>query len=71
LCYVIGRGAFAKVCLGVQILTGQLVAMKIIEKSSLKTESAKKRIIQEVIILKQLLIYPGIIKLFEVFETKK
>ena len=45
LCYVIGRGAFAKVCLGVQVLTAQLVAMKIIEKSSLKSENAKKRIV--------------------------
>lgn len=53
-CYVIGRGAFAKVCLGVQVLTGAQVAMKIIEKSSLKSENAKKRIIQEIMILKQL-----------------
>lgn len=42
---MIGKGAFAKVCLGIQILTGAKVAMKIIEKSTLKTESAKKRLL--------------------------
>lgn len=42
---MIGKGAFAKVCLGIQILTGAKVAMKIIEKSTLKSESAKKRLL--------------------------
>lgn len=45
--------------------------MKIIEKGSLKSENAKKRIVQEVMMLKQLAAYSQIIKLYEVFETKK
>jgi MAP/microtubule affinity-regulating kinase len=44
-CYVIGRGAFAKVCLGIQLLTGIVVAMKIVDKSTLKSDNAKKRIV--------------------------
>lgn len=31
-----------------------LVAMKIVEKSTLKSDNAKKRIVQEIMILKQL-----------------
>ncbi|CAD8152929.1 unnamed protein product [Paramecium octaurelia] len=71
LCYVIGKGAFAKVCLGIQILTGAKVAMKIIEKSTLKTESAKKRLLLEITLMKILSQYQQFASLFEVFETKK
>ncbi|CAD8057480.1 unnamed protein product [Paramecium primaurelia] len=71
LCYVIGKGAFAKVCLGIQILTGAKVAMKIIEKSTLKSESAKKRLLLEITIMKILSQYKQFAQLYEVFETKK
>ncbi|CAK75822.1 unnamed protein product (macronuclear) [Paramecium tetraurelia] len=66
-----GKGAFAKVCLGIQILTGAKVAMKIIEKSTLKTESAKKRLLLEITLMKILSQYQQFASLFEVFETKK
>lgn len=68
---MIGKGAFAKVCLGIQILTGAKVAMKIIEKSSLNNESAKKRLLQEITLMKLLQPYKCCIRLYEVFETKR
>ncbi|CAD8185793.1 unnamed protein product [Paramecium octaurelia] len=71
LCSVIGKGAFAKVCLGIQILTGAKVAMKIIDKSSLKNDSAKKRLMQEIALMKLLQPYKCCIRLYEVFETKR
>ncbi|CAD8067555.1 unnamed protein product [Paramecium sonneborni] len=70
-CYVIGKGAFAKVYLGIHILTGAKVAMKIIEKSTLKSESAKKRLLLEITIMKILSQYKQFTQLYEVFETKQ
>lgn len=46
--HVIGKGAFAKVCLAIQLLTGKFVAIKLIDKQILRSESAKKRVLQEV-----------------------
>ena len=51
---MIGTGAFSKVCLGVQLLTGKFVALKLIDKSMLKSDGAKQRVLQEVMILKSL-----------------
>ncbi|KAL4497270.1 hypothetical protein ABPG72_011205 [Tetrahymena utriculariae] len=69
--HVIGKGAFAKVCLAVQLLTGKFVAIKLIDKSILRSESAKKRVLQEVQILKKLNNHKHVLKLLEVFENRK
>lgn len=52
--------------------------MKIIEKSTLKTDSAKKRLlsvflikIQEITLMRTLSAYKTCASLYEVFETKK
>ena len=67
---MIGKGSFGKVHLGVQILTGQKVAIKCIDKSCIKEEKAYKKIVQEGKILRSL-DHPNIIKILEVFENKK
>lgn len=42
---MIGKGAFAKVYLGLQILTGKFVAIKLIDKGILRTDGSKKRVL--------------------------
>lgn len=58
-------------CLGIQLLTGKFVAIKLIDKSMLRSEGAKNRVLQEVLILKKLSGNKNIIKLLEVFENRK
>ena len=66
----IGKGAFGKVYLSLQKLTNRLVAIKIIKK---KPDSffISEKIINEIKIMKKLNSNKNIIKLLEVFETKK
>ena len=49
---LIGKGAFGKVALGIHKLTGKQVAIKIIEKSYMKDEFSRRKVFQEVYILK-------------------
>ena len=67
---MIGKGAFGKVYLGVHLLTGKYVAIKSIENQYMKDESSKRKVFQEVLILKKT-IHKNIIRLLEVFENKK
>ena len=67
---MIGKGAFGKVYLAVHLLTGEYVAMKSIEKQYMKDEASKRKIFQEVLILKRCS-HKNIIRLLEVFENKK
>lgn len=53
------------------MLTGKFVAIKLIDKSILRSEGAKKRVLTEVLILKELNGNENIIKLLEVFENRK
>ena len=41
---MIGKGANRKVCLSMQLLTGKLVAIKLFDKSMLRSEGAKNRV---------------------------
>ena len=66
---LIGKGAFGKVHLGIQILTGMKVALKCIDKKRLKDQNSLKKIFQEVMILKKT-VHRNIIRLLEVFENK-
>jgi len=65
---LIGKGAFAKVSLGIHKLTGKYVAIKTINKAYFNKDShAKNKVLQEVYIHKKMP-HPNVIKLFEVFE---
>ena len=48
----IGKGAFGKVTLGIHKLTGKYVAIKTIDKTLMKDEFSKRKVFQEVYILK-------------------
>lgn len=65
---LIGKGAFGKVALGMDKLTGKYVAIKTIEKSYMKDEASKKKVFREVYILKKIR-HPNVIRLLEVFES--
>lgn len=52
-------------------MTGKFVAIKVIDKSMLRSEGAKSRVLQEVLILKKLSGNKNIIRLLEVFENRK
>ena len=68
---VIGKGAFGKVFLGSAVLSqDETVAIKSIDKSVMSNEIVKKRILQEILILKKLN-HKNVVRLLEVFENKK
>ena len=68
---LLGKGAFAKVILSLHVLTGRLVAIKTIPKTSLNTEHKRKKIEFETGILKTLSKSDYIVKLYEKYETQK
>ncbi|KAJ3265434.1 MAP/microtubule affinity-regulating kinase 3 [Chytriomyces hyalinus] len=63
----VGEGNFAKVKLATHCLTGEKVAVKIIDKEKLDAATAKK-LFREVRIMK-LLNHPHIVRLYEVIDT--
>ncbi|QQP42443.1 Putative LOC100168714, partial [Caligus rogercresseyi] len=64
----LGKGNFSLVRLGVHVLTGVEVAVKIVAKSKLDAESASK-MRREIQILRSLSSHPHIIRLFQVMES--
>jgi len=64
---LIGKGAFGKVTLGIHKLTGKSVAIKTIEKKYMKDEFSRRKVFQEVYILKKIR-HANVIRLLEVFE---
>lgn len=65
---LIGKGAFGKVTLGVHKLTGKYVAIKTIEKAYMKDEFSRRKVFQEVYLLKKIK-HSNVIRLLEVFES--
>lgn len=63
---MLGRGAFGKVNLGLHRLTRKLVAIKSTNKDEMREESTKKKMQNEIDILKSLR-HPSHIKLLETF----
>ena len=61
----IGEGTFGKVKVANHILTGEKVAIKILEKSKIADVSDVERVAREIHILK-LIRHPNIIQLYEV-----
>jgi serine/threonine protein kinase len=66
---LIGKGAFGKVTLGVHKLSGKQVAIKMIEKSYIQDAFSRRKVFQEVYILKKIR-HSNIIRLLEVFESE-
>lgn len=64
----IGNGAFGKVHMAVNRLTGLKVAIKTIEKAFIKDQRTRRKIFQEVFIMKKLC-HCNIIRILEVFES--
>jgi len=67
---MLGKGAFGKVNLGLHRLTRKLCAIKSINMDFMKEESQKKKIMNEINILKSLR-HPNNIKILETFQTDK
>lgn len=65
---LVGKGAFGKVTLGVHKLTGKKVAIKTIEKTYMKDNFSRNKVLQEVLILKNIK-HSNVIRLLEVFES--
>jgi calcium-dependent protein kinase len=51
---MIGKGAFGKVILGIHKLTGKYVAIKTIEKAYMQDDYSRRKVFQEVYILKKI-----------------
>ena len=66
----IGKGAFGKVNLGLNILTGRVVAIKSFNKENIINEISKKKILYETNLMRKLR-HPSITKILETFETEK
>ena len=66
----IGEGTFGKVKLGIHTLTGEKVAIKILEKDLITDVSDVERVSREIHILK-VIRHPNIIQLYEIIETPK
>ena len=64
----IGKGTFGKVKLGVHNLTGEKVAVKILEKDKIKDQSDIDRINREITILKKVR-HPHVVQLYEMIEN--
>ncbi len=56
---LIGKGAFARVSLGVHKLTGKQVAIKTINKAYIKDSGARSKVLQEVYIHRKMQ-HPGV-----------
>ncbi len=65
----LGKGSFGRVTLCLHKLTGKHVAIKSIDKARMQDESAKRKILREVYILKTIR-HANVIRLLEVFETE-
>lgn len=66
----LGQGTFGKVRLGTHLITGEKVAIKILEKDKIKDESDVQRVTREIHILK-IVRHPNVIQLYEIIETSR
>ena len=67
---MLGKGAFGKVNLGMHKIARKLVAIKSMNKDFLNDEKSKKKLMQEVSIIKRTR-HPNVVKLYETFESEK
>lgn len=66
----IGEGTFGKVKLGTHILTGEKVAVKVLEKDRIVDVADVERVAREVYILK-LIRHSHVVQLYEIIETSR
>ena len=66
---VIGRGAFGKVNIGLNILTGRIVAIKSFNKKNIISESSKNKILYETNLMRGLY-HPSVTKILETFDSE-
>ena len=66
----LGRGTFGDVRLATHMITGERVAMKILDKEKIKCEDDFRRVVREIQVLK-LLNNPHIVRLLEVIDTSR
>ena len=67
---IIGRGAFGKVNIGLNILTGRIVAIKSFNKQNISSFTSKEKIRKETDIMRNLK-HSSITKILEMFESEK
>lgn len=61
----LGQGTFGKVRVGTHTITGEKVAIKILEKDRIESKSDVERVTREINILKKVR-HPNVIQLYEV-----
>ncbi len=66
----LGKGTFGKVKVGTHTLTGEKVAVKILEKDKIADVSDVERVAREIHILK-IVRHPQVVQLYEIIETQK
>lgn len=66
----LGQGTFGKVKAAVHILTGEEVAVKVLEKARIKEVADAQRVAREIKILKRVR-HPNVVQLFEVIDTPR
>lgn len=66
----LGEGTFGKVRLGTHTLTGEKVAIKILEKDKILDKADIERVTREIQILK-IVRHPNVIQLYEIIETNR
>lgn len=66
----IGEGTFGKVKQGVHTLTGEKVAVKILEKDKIQDVADVEWVAREIHILK-IVRHPNVVHLYEIIETQK
>ncbi|KAG0786628.1 hypothetical protein G6F57_008474 [Rhizopus arrhizus] len=66
----LGEGEFGKVKFGIEIKTGQEVAIKLIRKDSIGNSSRMTKVEREISVLRRLH-HPNIVELYDVIETEK
>ena len=64
---ILGKGAYGKVNIALQKLTKKICAVKSINMSKVTTESYRKKIVTEKMILKEVR-HPNIVKLYETIK---
>ena len=65
-----GKGTFGKVKVGTHQLSGEKVAIKVLEKDKIQDVNDVERVAREIQILKMVR-HPVVVQLYEIIETQK